>query len=84
MLPIFCRHIDPDFTMSKLGASPPAPLSPPTPAETAHYIRDLLESLRKMALAQDLKLLSHLLGLAAIEARTHLNAVQRHDTKLPD
>ena len=70
--------------MSKPGATPPAPLPPPTPAETAQYIGDLLESLRKMALAQDLKLLAHLLGLAQLEARTHRRLVQRQDTKFPD
>ena len=81
---IFRLRICPDLSMSKPGATPPAPLPPPTPAETAHYIGDLIESLRKMALAHDLKLLAHLLGLAAIEARTHLRLVQRQDTKFPD
>ena len=45
---------------------PPTPL---TPAETARYTRDLLESLRKIALGQGQGLLAHLLGLAAMEAK---------------
>ena len=75
---------NPDFAMPKPGASPPAPLPPATPSEAAHYIRDLIESLRKMAIAHDLKLLAHLLGLAAIEAKTHIQQVQHQETKLPD
>ena len=84
MFPIVGWRTDPDLAMYKPGANTPAPLPPPTPVETAHYIRDLLESLKKLALARDLKLLAHLLGLASMEARTHLETVQRHDTKLPD
>jgi hypothetical protein len=84
MLPIVGWHIDPDSMMSKPGAVPPVSLPSPTPAETARYIRDLIESLRKIALSRDLKLLAHLLGLASIEARTHLESSQDQDTKLPD
>ena len=40
-----------------------------TPAETARYTRDMLESLRKIAVGQNQGLLAHLLGLAAIEAK---------------
>ena len=57
---------------------PPAPL---TPAETALYTRDLLESLRKIALGQGQGLLAHLLGLAAMEAKA-LGA-QAQDTPPP-
>ncbi len=59
-------------------ASPPAPL---TPAETARYTRDLLESLRKIALGQGQTLLAHLLGLAAMEAKAL--ADQAQETRLP-
>ncbi len=45
------------------------PLSPLTPAETAQYTRDLLESLRKIALGQGQGVLAHLLSLAAMEAK---------------
>ncbi len=45
---------------------PPTPL---TAAETARYTRDLLESLRKIALGQGQGLLAHLIGLAAAEAK---------------
>ncbi len=45
---------------------PPPPL---TPAETARYTRDLLETLRRIALGQGQGLLAHLLGLAAMEAK---------------
>jgi hypothetical protein len=43
-------------------------LPPTTPADTARYTRDLLESLRKMAAGQGHTLLAHLLTLAALEA----------------
>ncbi len=52
-----------------------------TPAETARYTRDLLESLRKIALGQGQGLLAHLIGLAAAEAR-HLGD-QVQDTPPP-
>ena len=48
------------------NGTPPTPL---TPAETARYTRDLLETLRKIALGQSQGLLAHLLGLAAVEAK---------------
>jgi len=58
------------------------PIPPPaTPADTARYTHDLIESLRKMALGQGQVLLAHLLGLAAVEAK-HL-ANQAQDTRLP-
>jgi hypothetical protein len=43
---------------------------PITPAQTARYTGDLLESLRKIALGQGQGLLAHLLGLAAMEAKS--------------
>ena len=45
------------------------PQPPLTPPETARYIRDLVESLRKIALGQGHTLLAHLLSLAAMEAK---------------
>lgn len=57
---------------------PPASFSP---AETALYTRDLLESLRKMALGQGQPLLAHLLGLAAMEAKALSDQLQ--DTRFP-
>ena len=59
-------------------STPPVPL---TPAETASYTRDLLESLRKIALGQGQSLLAHLLGHAAMEAKAQ--ADQAQDTRLP-
>ena len=61
-----------------LNAMPPTPL---TPAETARYTRDLLETLRKIALGQGQGLLAHLLGLAAMEAKHQGD--QAHDTAPP-
>ncbi|HJW39635.1 MAG TPA: hypothetical protein VJ476_00230 [Rhizomicrobium sp.] len=55
--------------------SPPAPISP---EEFARYTRELLESLRKMAIFQGQTTLAHLLGLAAMEAK-HLGG-QAQDT----
>ena len=58
------------------------PVPPPaTPADTARYTHDLIESLRKMALGQGQTLLAHLLDLAAQEAK-HL-ASQLQETRLP-
>jgi hypothetical protein len=52
------------------GHFPPGPPLPPvTPAESARYTGEMLESLRKIALKQNHGLLAHLLGLAAMEAR---------------
>jgi hypothetical protein len=78
------QHLNPEYTMSKPGAGAPVPLPPPTTVETASYIRDLIETLRKIALARNLKLLAHLLALASIEAKAHLETCQDQDTKLPD
>jgi hypothetical protein len=52
-----------------------------TPAETARYTRDLLESLRKIASGQGQTLLAHLLGLAAVEAKAQGDQAQ--DTRPP-
>ncbi len=66
----------------RAGRNPTGPPPPPlTPAETARYTQDLLESLRKIALSQGQGLLAHLLGLAAAEAR-HLGT-QLQDTPPP-
>jgi len=48
----------------------PPPMPPASPAETARYTRDLLESLRKMAAAQGQGVLAHLLELAGFEAQS--------------
>jgi hypothetical protein len=55
-----------------------------TPAETARYTRDLLESLRKIALQQDHTLLAHLLGLASMEAKALGSRDQAQETRLPE
>jgi hypothetical protein len=54
----------------------------PGPAETAQYTKDMLESLKKIAIQQKQPLLAHLLDLAALEART-LGESQSQDTLLP-
>jgi len=59
---------------------PPAALSP---AQTAQYTKDMLESLRKMALAQGQALLAHFLELAALEAKAQAMA-QAQETRLPE
>jgi hypothetical protein len=40
-----------------------------TPPQIAAYAEEMLESLKKMTDGEGLELLSHLLGLAALEAR---------------
>jgi hypothetical protein len=66
----------------RAGRNPTGPPPPPlTHAETAAYTRDLLETLRKIALGQGQGTLAHLLGLAAMEAK-HL-AGQAHETLPP-
>ena len=51
-----------------------------SPSETARYTFEMLESLRKLALNQQQSLLAHLLGLAAMEAKSQAEA---HETALP-
>ena len=60
-----------------------AQLADLTPAETAQYTSDLLESLRKIASRQGQVLLMHLLELAALEARAQAGT-QAQDTRLPE
>ena len=61
------------------GRLPPGlPPTPITPEDSARYTREMLESLRKIALGQGQATLAHLLGLAAMEAR-HLGG-QPQDT----
>jgi hypothetical protein len=55
-----------------------------TPEETARYTRDLIESLRKIALQQGQSLLAHLLGLAAMEAKALAGRDYAQDTRLPE
>jgi hypothetical protein len=54
-----------------------------TPAQSAQYTGDLLESLRKIAFKQGQVLLAHFLELAALEARAQA-AIQDQDTRLPE
>jgi hypothetical protein len=74
-----------------MSSSHPLPKSLPQsqiiqldPAETARYSRDLIESLRKIALQQGHSLLAHLLGLAALEAKALGDGDYAHDTRLPE
>jgi hypothetical protein len=59
------------------------PLENLSPAETAEYTSDMLESLRKIAVRQGQSLLAHLLELAALEARFQ-GLSQAQDTRLPE
>ncbi len=54
----------------------------PGPSETARYTKEMLESLKKIAVQQNQQLLAHLLDLAALEAKS-LGDTQRHDTLFP-
>jgi hypothetical protein len=54
------------------------------PAETARYSKDLLESLRKIALRQGHSLLAHLLGLAAQEAKALSEPGYAQETRFPE
>jgi hypothetical protein len=54
-----------------------------TPAQTAQYTSDLLESLRKIAFRQGQVLLAHFLEIAAVEARSQATT-QDQDTRLPE
>jgi len=54
------------------------------PAETARYSRDLIDSLRKIALQQGQSLLAHLLGLAAQEAKAQSEPGYAQETRLPE
>lgn len=62
---------------------PHAGLARLTPAETAQYTSDLLESLRKIALRQGQILLAHFLELAVLEAKLHASS-QDQETRLPE
>jgi hypothetical protein len=54
----------------KPGFQGPAPAgSTISPLQSLHYMGDLLENMRKMAQAQDLGVLAHLLELARVETR---------------
>ena len=53
------------------------------PAETARYSKDLLDSLRKIALQQGQSLLAHLLSLAAQEAKALSESGYAQETRLP-
>jgi len=52
------------------------------PAQSAQYTTEMLESLKKIALRQNQRLLAHLLDLAAIEAKS-LVVSQDHETLFP-
>ena len=53
---------------------PAAPGKTISPAESASYTAQMLETLRKIALQQDQPLLAHLLELAQVEARILVRA----------
>jgi hypothetical protein len=62
-------------------------MSPPlltgfSPAETARYTGEMLESLSRIATRQGQALLAHLLDLAAVEAKIQGDQGD-HDTALP-
>lgn len=57
------------------------PSTPISPADSASYTRDILESLRRIAQGQGQTLLAHLLGLASQEAKSW--ADQAHETLPP-
>jgi hypothetical protein len=54
----------------------------PYPSETAQYTREMLESLKKIAVQQHQHLLAHLLDLAALEAKS-LGKGQDQEILLP-
>ncbi len=58
------------------GLPPGQPPTPVRPQDTARYTREMLESLRKIAIGQGQGLLAHLLGLAALEAKHLSDQVQ--------
>jgi hypothetical protein len=62
---------------------PPPPPGGITPAETARYTAELLESLRKIAIRQEQVLLAHFLELAVVEAKSQAN-LQAQATRLPE
>jgi hypothetical protein len=61
-----------DPVMAQSAKSQVPSMTPPaaSPAETARYTRELLESLRKIAMRQNQELLAHLLELARFEAQS--------------
>jgi hypothetical protein len=61
---------------------PSSPLVGFSPAETARYTEEMLESLSRIALRQGQPLLAHLLDLAAVEAKIQSYHAD-HDTELP-
>ena len=69
---------------SSLSALRLPPAVRPTPAETARYSRDLIESLRKIAYQQGHSLLAHLLELASIEAKALADRHYAQETQLPE
>ncbi|HWA90761.1 MAG TPA: hypothetical protein VG889_12035 [Rhizomicrobium sp.] len=69
--------------MIKRTTPPDPPPGPITPADTARYTADLLDSLRKMAIKQEQVLLAHFLELAAVEARAQAGR-QDQETRLPE
>ena len=53
-----------------------------SPAETARYTQEMLETLSRIATRQGQSLLAHLIDLAVVEARIQCNQAD-HDTSLP-
>ena len=71
----------PELPARVAGTPPRVALSP---ADTARYTRDLIESLRKIALQQGQSLLAHLLELAAMEAKAQAETDYAHENRLPE
>lgn len=61
-----CSLLLPVEVMSVRSSDASTPLGP---VETARYTREMLESLRQIAMEQKQELLAHLLALAVLEAR---------------
>ena len=59
---------------------PTPPYAGFSPSETARYTFEMLESLRKLAVKQNQRLLAHLLDLAAMEAKSQADD---QETALP-
>jgi uncharacterized protein (DUF2141 family) len=69
--------------MAKNSLAHQTPALSPTPAQTAKYTVELIETLRKIASQQGQILLAHFLEIAAFEARAQAST-QAQDTRLPE
>jgi hypothetical protein len=68
--------------MPRSSHPPDPPSDPISPADTARYTAEMLESLRKIAVKQGQALLAHFLELAAVEAKAQANS-QAQETLPP-